>query len=92
MCFVPEIFMATDNLRASSNLTVAAEWKTTETLSIIIFVSVGLIPKFGLAISPDIAAILYKASGRSLRSQSKIYKIKIIKELIISIQKSTQMA
>lgn len=75
MRFVPTIFIPTDTLRASSNLTVAAEWKTTDTLSVKIFWSAWLSPNSLSDMSPHTGTNFFKASGRSFRSQSKICKI-----------------
>ena len=65
---VPFRFISTALLSASSNLTVAAEWKTIDTLSLRILTSEVDTPSPGRHISPAMGTNLLSTSGESLRS------------------------
>lgn len=65
------MLMVTDNLRASSNFTVAAEWKTTETHCARRCWSAGLIPSSGSVMSPLMGTIFSKSLGLSSLTRLK---------------------
>jgi len=67
---VPNMFMVTESFRASSNLTVAAEWKTTDTDRINVSWSVAEMPNCGSVTSPAIGMIFKSSSGESRLSLS----------------------
>lgn len=62
------------HLRGSSNLTVAAEWNTTDTLAVIVAWSEGVTPRPGSVRSPCTGTSFEKDPGRSWRTRSKIWK------------------
>ena len=74
---VPLRFISTADLSASSNLTVAAEWKTIDTLSLKILMSDAETPRLGSDMSPAMGTSLLSNSGESRRKLSKTYKYQI---------------
>ena len=68
---VPSILIVTDSLSFSSNLTVAAEWNTIETVLQSVAWSCSEMPSSSLVMSPWMGTILSRSWGRSFRSWSK---------------------
>ena len=70
---VPFKFISTALLSTSSNLTVAAEWKTMETFSASILVSADEMPNSANDMSPPMATSLFSTSGLSFLRASKTF-------------------
>lgn len=75
--FVPNILIWTDSSNFSSNLTVAAEWNTTDTLRHNRAWSLSDIPSWGSVISPQIGITFFNSFGFSLRIVSKSWNKKL---------------
>lgn len=73
---VPNIFMVTESFNASSNLTVAAEWKTTDTDRINISWSSAEMPSSGSVTSPATGMIFDSSPGESRRNFSNSWRKK----------------
>ena len=69
----PTMFISMATLRSKSNLTRAAEWKTTDTLSMSICLSKADRPSFSTVMSPLTATSFFSASGRFIRIPSNTY-------------------
>lgn len=72
--FVPNILIWTESSNFSSNLTVAAEWNTMDTLRHNRAWSLSDIPSWGSVMSPQIGMTFFNSFGFSLRIVSKSCK------------------
>lgn len=85
---VPNMLMVTDSLRASSNLTVAAEWKTTDVLLNRISWFARDIPNSSSVMSPSIGINFASALGLFWRTVSNNCKQNKIVILVYMIKQS----